>query len=556
MQMDLNWFLLGPIPSNTMGGTYNYKLVILSYVISVLASYVALDLAGRLRATTNNITKFYWLVGGAFSMGAGIWSMHFIGMLAFIMNMPMYYDIFWTGFSMVAAILASGLTMYLLRTEDRPLVFMALGGIFLGLGICTMHYMGMTGMEGVKIRYLPSLFFLSIAIAIAASWVALWLALQSNRGKLGRRFRLKVLSAFIMGAAICGMHYTGMAAAVFFHSNVQKSGIFIEPNTLALYVAGVTATIIGLALLVSTYQQLVDNAIQKEKDRYLQQQLIIARQAGMAEVADCVLHNVGNVLNSVNVSVSVIEEKLLHSELDGLTAVREMIDHNKENIGDFITNDTKGSHLPDYFIALANYWQKEKKIIIGEINTLVKNVQHIKDIITMQQALSKVFGAEEAISIEDLIKDALEISGINFEHYGIIIERFDEKMPNVLVDKSKVMQIVINLLRNAKDALTESTLQEKRLIIKTGQLPQNKFFIQITDNGVGILPKNLKLIFSHGFTTKEKGHGFGLHTSAIVAKEMGGRLTAESKGQGKGATFTLELPIKFRNGTKVLPYKK
>lgn len=544
--MHLNWFQTGPIPSDAMSGSYNYKLVALSYVIAVLASYVALDLAGRLRATSNPKAKFYWLLSGAFAMGAGIWSMHFIGMLAFIMQMPMIYDPFWTVSSMIAAILASGLAMYLLRKEGRPLVFMALGGIFLGIGICTMHYMGMTAMEGVKILYLPSLFLLSIAIAIAASWAALWLALQSNIGTLGGQFRLKLMSATVMGAAICGMHYTGMAAAIFLPlvDAGKISGIFIEPNTLAFYVAGVTSLILGLALVVSTYQQLVDNAIQKEKEHNLEQQLVIARQAGMAEVADCVLHNVGNVLNSVNISASVLAERLTHSELKGLISVKDLLDTHKNDLSSFIANDTKGTHLPNYLITLANYWQEEHDILLQELEALVKNIQHIKDIITTQQALSKVVGSEETVSIEALVEDAIQISGTNFDTYGIVAERRYEKIEPILVDKSKLMQIIINLVRNAKDAVIESTNIDKRIIITIGIKSPKKLFIQVIDNGVGILPENLTRIFTHGFTTKKTGHGFGLHTSSIVAKEMGGNLTAKNHGVGKGATFTLELPRK------------
>lgn len=269
MSMDLNFFQLGPIPSNTMGGSYNLGLVALSYLIAVLASYVALDLAGRLRAEKQFKHKIFWLLGGAFALGAGIWSMHFIGMLAFIMPMPMRYDFFWTISSMLVAILAAGLALFLLRNEKREkFKTLIVGGVFIGLGIATMHYMGMQGMTShVNIRYLPSLFLLSILIAILASEAALWLAMRSNQGSLGRQFQIKVGSALVMGAAICGMHYTGMAAAVFTPLKVMATDHpLIDPFTLSFYIAGITGAIITIALLASTYKQLMVSAVQNEKN--------------------------------------------------------------------------------------------------------------------------------------------------------------------------------------------------------------------------------------------------------------------------------------------------
>lgn len=271
MSISLNFFQSGPIPADAISGTYNFGLVALSYFIAVLASYVALDLTGRLRAEKTRKLKLFWLLGGAFAMGAGIWSMHFIGMLAFIMPMPMRYDLSSTISSMLVAILASAFALFLLQKEKRQFLSLALGGIFLGLGIVTMHYMGMEAMTGhVNIRYLPGLFILSILIAIIASEVALWLMLQSNRGTYRRQLPLKFISALVMGAAICGMHYTGMAAAVFTplgHSdNTVYMGKVLGPYMLAFYIAGITGLIICIALIVSTYKQLLGSAVQNEKN--------------------------------------------------------------------------------------------------------------------------------------------------------------------------------------------------------------------------------------------------------------------------------------------------
>lgn len=247
-------------------GSYNLGLVAISYGIAFFASYIALDFAGRLRIETNPQVKWYWLIGGAFSMGAGIWSMHFIGMLAFIMPMSMGYEPFWTIASLLAAILSAGFAMFLLRDEARSIWYLSAGGVILGLGIATMHYMGMAGMTGMNIRYLPGLFTVSIVIAIVASEAALWLALKSNKGSFTKQIRMKILSGLIMGAAICGMHYTGMAAAVFTPLHMHPTIEHIDPFTLSLYITGITGIILTIALIVSTYKQLMASATQNERD--------------------------------------------------------------------------------------------------------------------------------------------------------------------------------------------------------------------------------------------------------------------------------------------------
>ncbi|MDP3267889.1 MAG: MHYT domain-containing protein [Legionella sp.] len=270
MDIFSNWFQIAAIPRDAISGQYDYVLVILSYVIAVLASYVALNLVGRLRAEQDIHAKTYWLIGGAFAMGAGIWSMHFIGMLAFIMPMPMEYELGWTLSSLLMAIFASAIALFIIQKENYTITQFALGGLIIGLAISTMHYMGMEGMRlHTNIHYLPGLFFLSIIIGIAASEAAIYLALQSNIGTPGRQFNLKIISSLIMGLAICGMHYTGMAAAVFTPKTAHimlTSNQAIPPNYLAFFIAGITAMIIGLALIVSNNYKKMITAVGNEKD--------------------------------------------------------------------------------------------------------------------------------------------------------------------------------------------------------------------------------------------------------------------------------------------------
>ena len=213
--MDIgNLFQLGPIPANAMTGTYEISLVILSYFLACMASYVALDITERLRSDESGEGSIFWLLAGSFAMGMGIWTMHFIGMLAFIMPMPMYYDPYLTTLSLLLAVIASAFAFWLIKNRNVKLIPLIFGGVLLGLGIVSMHYTGMSAMLDVKIHYLPSLFFLSIVIAIVTSEVALWLMIKSNTNTQYKML-FKIGSSLIMGLAICGMHYTGMAAAIF-----------------------------------------------------------------------------------------------------------------------------------------------------------------------------------------------------------------------------------------------------------------------------------------------------------------------------------------------------
>lgn len=534
-----NFFQTTAIPSNQMVGTYDIPLVILSYVVATCASYIALDITGRLRDVGNTQqSTFLWLLGGAFAMGAGIWSMHFIGMLAFSMPMMMNYDFFWTGLSLLVAILASGFALYLLKSRVINLITYIIGGVILGFGIASMHYTGMEAMKiNMNVRYLPSYFLLSIIIAIAASEAALWLALKSNSVESRLRIRLKAVSALIMGAAICGMHYTGMIAAVFTPlSSVSVNSVSaIDPNRMAIGIAAVTFIILGIAFFVSAY-----------KDALNQQLLERAREAGMADVAASVLHNVGNVLNSVNVSANVVFEKIGSSKLSGLQDIRDLINQHKDDFVKFIAEDPRGVNVPNFINLLAEYWQNEQRLIISEMNTLIKNLHHIKEIISTQQNLNKISKQEQIVTIDTLIEEAILITGIDNSEKQIVIEKKYEKLKPMLLDKVRLMQILINLLRNAKEALNTVSKQTKSIVIELGLLENHRYFyIQITDTGSGILAEHLPQLFRYGFTTKESGHGFGLHSCALTAKEMGGSIEVKSDGLNQGASFKLILPYKL-----------
>src|SRR4051812_37722836 len=268
-----------------------------------------------------------------------------------------------------------------------------------------------------------------------------------------------------------------------------------------------------------------------------------SRLAGMAEVATGVLHNVGNVLNSVNVSSTLICNQVRNSRASRLRDVILLLNNNSTNLADFLTNDPKGKIVPSYLSSLAERLSEEQQDLLRELELLTKNIEHIKEIVAMQQNYARVSGIIESLSIRNLVEDALQMHTAALARHGILVIREYQEVPVISMDKHKVLQILVNLIRNAKYAMDAAGKRDKRLTMSIVLTPDKIVKISVTDNGIGITQENLTRIFSHGFTTKREGHGFGLHSGAIAAREMGGSLVAESRGSGAGATFTLELPL-------------
>lgn len=282
----------------------------------------------------------------------------------------------------------------------------------------------------------------------------------------------------------------------------------------------------------------------EERLANLHTQLVDAsRKAGMAEVATGVLHNVGNVLNSINVSITIMRERMNKSRLGNIGKIASLLRENESNLGHFLTSDPKGKMIPHYLGQLSDHLTKENNESIESMESVAKNLEHIKEIVAMQQSYARMAGVLETLPPANLVEDALQLHASSLERRGIKVIRDYEEVPPVTVDKHKILQILVNLVRNAIHALEESQKPDKVLRLSVSRKNDNQFYISVADNGIGILHENRTRIFSHGFTTKKGGHGFGLHSGALAAKEMGGRLSAHSDGFGQGAVFTLELPM-------------
>lgn len=281
--------------------------------------------------------------------------------------------------------------------------------------------------------------------------------------------------------------------------------------------------------------------------------LVTSRHAGMAEVATSVLHNVGNVLNSVNISASVVAEQVRSASLERLDKVIQLLKDSQSDLGQFLGQHKKGVKLISYLEALFSLMQKEKATVHSEVQRLTKNIEHIKEIVSMQQSYARVAGVSEILDPTELIEDSLRLHEAAFYRQQIQIIRQYSEVPKICVDRHKVIQILVNLLGNAQYACQSNAPDNRILRLCIPTCSNGSVRIEVSDNGIGIPAENLNRIFSYGFTTRKDGHGFGLHSGALAAREMGGALTAESGGPGKGATFILELPLEYKPAPDRLP---
>lgn len=948
-----------------MTGTYNGWLQLLSFVVAVIASYVALDLASRVSSSSERVAK-YWLTAGAISMGTGIWSMHFVGMLAFKLPIQMGYDVPLTLASMAIAVLASGFALFTINRNTLSRLRLLTSGLLMGLGIASMHYVGMAAMRmSPAIEYDPLLFVLSVVIAIAASVTALRICFTLRSDAIAHIAGKRSGAAVVMGIAIVGMHYTGMAAARFApdsiclgnpsqvgnfwmaltiagctllflaatmlisvfdarlasstarlaqslqasnaellrlkvaaeaaneakseflanvshelrtpltlilapleqllaseespvdwrrqiervqrnallllnrvndildfskaeaekfevrwaavdlaellstmtgdaipaaegkgcqllchvppdfptvgldRANFEKIFLNLLSNALkftpsggtiqvkasvidaATYEFSVTDSGIGIAqdqlpLLFNRFQQIDNSAtrvyggtgiglalvkqlvtlmggdvhvtsevgkgsrfavrlpvgherlselacdrgsdvqgqasptqalLRSERLREGQQQaadaptggvaavgnvmeplptvlvaddnpdmlryitellnqeyriltashglhawallqeqkvdlvlsdvmmpelnglaltarikqdarfahlpviLVTARggsdasvsgletgaddyvakpfspselrarlraalrmaevharlreksrEAGMALVANGILHNLGNILNGVTVSSGVIQEQLHQSKIPKLQMVASLLSEHEADLPTFIAQDGRGKLLPAFITQLSEHLETELRNLTKEVEALRACTEHVSGVIATQQEFARPHrGVSDFVVVNDLMAKALKLSMSAFEMRGIDVVCDLSCTASVVTDTHKVLQILLNLLGNARHAVQEQPSAERRVWLTTG-LTEGSVCMRVRDNGVGLAQEHLHQVFNQGFTTKRDGHGIGLHTSANWARELGGSLACHSDGLGAGATFTLELP--------------
>jgi two-component system NtrC family sensor kinase len=268
-----------------------------------------------------------------------------------------------------------------------------------------------------------------------------------------------------------------------------------------------------------------------------------ARQVGRAEIATNVLHSVGNVLNSVYTSAGVARERLAKLKLENVEKAAEMLVEHQAHLSDFLSQDERGQTVLPFLIRLGKHLRAERQEIQNLLSELGRHTEHIGAIIKLQQRYARVRQQlVESVQLAELIEDALRINQAALGRHSVQVERDLAEVPPVLTEKHKILMILVNLISNAKYALDTMPEQERRMTVRLSPPAGGRVRIEVRDNGVGLKPEMFTLIFQYGFTTREEGHGFGLHSSSLAAQELGGSLSVHSDGPGKGATFTLELP--------------
>jgi len=284
---------------------------------------------------------------------------------------------------------------------------------------------------------------------------------------------------------------------------------------------------------------------QAEREELHQQLVLASRQAGMADVASSVLHNVGNVLNSINVSTDILLKTLKKPLVGDVCQIASMFHEHQDNLQAFLTQDPKGKQIPSYLGMVAESLSGSHQTIQSEIDSLVKKVDHIKQVILSQQDIAHAGEVREAAAVEDLMEQALMMGMPEPGKYGIRVVREYAHVPAIMTDRHHVLQILVNVITNAKNAMVEYPSNSHCLTVRIGVPADRKGSVrfEVTDTGGGIKTENLPRLFAQGFTTRKTGHGLGLHSAAISARNLGGVLQAQSAGEGRGASFTLDLPL-------------
>ncbi len=663
-----------------MPATYNFWLVALSVVVAIVVSYTALTLAGRVAQSEQSGGRG-WLLGGAAAMGIGIWSMHFIGMLAFSVRIPLRYNILTTLVSLLIAILTSGFALAIASRRNLALKRLAASSVVMGAGICAMHYTGMAAIQIMPmISYDPLLVAASIAIAVTASFAALWLAFRLRSGQSWLMILSRGIAAVVMGFAITGMHYTGMAAAMLAPGSYCWGGAALDNSWLALTIGLIALALLAITLIAAVYDahlesrtrqdalrlarlnadlqhgknlltlatqaagiacweydvatrstlwteneiealrsagvdlrarpdelmamiheddaaaalaairdsmpqdrpvralrvriltpagntvhlqaharltfdaqgqlervlgvawDVTDQVLQEGRQQQLQLQLRDAsHQAGMAEVATGVLHNVGNVLNSLGVSATLVLARLRDSRVGNVQRVARLLAEQKDRLGTFMETDPRGREVPGYLAQLGEHLGAESQDLQVEAQAIVTHVEHIGRIVVAQQSYARRSGITEEIDVAELLDNAI---ALNFtDATDITVSRDYQPTPRLTLDRHKLIQILGNLLSNARHALRAQMQGPRVLTVSIRTLAMGSLTIEVEDSGIGIEAGVLRRLFEFGFTTKKDGHGFGLHVSGILAKDLGGELSGHSDGQGRGARFSLRLPL-------------
>jgi NO-binding membrane sensor protein with MHYT domain len=474
-------------------GTHDPYLVALSILVASFASYTALDLSGHVEAA-RGFARRVWLVAAAITMGGGIWAMHFVAMLAFIMPTPMSYDIGLTALSLVVAIFVTGGGFYVISRQSGSPLRLVLSGIFMGFGIAAMHYTGMAAMRGhAELSYDPLFVALSLIIAVGAATVALWLAFRTT--DLGQ----KLAAAVVMGLAISGMHYTAMRAAIFTaHDPAHEASVTtsLDQTSLALAVAGITFVILALASVASLFER-------KRAEETLRQ-----AQADLARV------NRVNTMAELTASLAHEVNQPISAAVTNADACLRWLDGDNPNL-------------------------EEARAAAIEI---VKDGTRAAEIITRIRLLfRKGTPQRELLDVNEIVREMIVLLRSEVARNSISVRaELAADLPKVMADRVQLQQVMMNLISNSIDAMKD-VKGTRELAIKSRRAENGQLMVSVSDTGVGLPPQQANQVFDAFFTTKVHGTGMGLSISRSIVAAHDGRLWAADNSPC-GASFHLILP--------------
>jgi signal transduction histidine kinase len=320
----------------------------------------------------------------------------------------------------------------------------------------------------------------------------------------------------------------------------------VVPGGPALYVQAHARLFVdeagAITRLLGVCWDVTEEVRQEERRASLQEQLREAsRQAGMAEVATGVLHSIGNALNSLGVSASMLNTGLRDLQVGSVPRVAKLLDEHSASLAEFLEKDPRGKRLPLYVHQLGEHLTSQHAQLTNEARSVASHVEHIASIVAAQQSYARPGGLTEEVDITELVDSAIALKfGIDS---NVAVRREYQRLPDVTLDRHKLLQILANLFSNAREAMHGRPAGKGVLTVSVHRFTPGWVAIEVEDTGAGISSEALARLFTFGFTTKKDGHGFGLHSSAILAKELGGDLTAHSEGAGRGARFTLRIPL-------------
>jgi signal transduction histidine kinase len=516
-----------------MTGTYNGWLQLLSFVVAVIASHVALDLASRVSSSSERAIK-YWLVAGAVAMGTGIWSMHFVGMLAFKLPIQMGYDVSLTLASWAIAVLASGFALFTINRNKLSGGRLLASGLLMGLGIASMHYVGMAAMRmSPAIEYDPLLFGMSVVIAIGASIAALWICFTLRSDAISHIAGKRFGAAVVMGIAIVGMHYTGMAAARFASDSICMGNPSQIGNFwMALTIAGCTLLFLASTMLISVFDARLASSTAKLAKSLQASNASLTEEVRERERAEQALHESNGDLLRLKVAAEAANQAKseflanvsheLRTPLTLILAPLEQLLASKESPVD---------------------WRRQIERV--QRNALLL-LNRVNDILDFSKAEAEKFEVRwEAVDLAELLSTMVGDAIPAAEGKGCqLLCHVQPDFPAVGLDRAHFEKIFLNLLSNAlKFTPSGGTVRVEASVIDAGT-----YELSVSDSGIGIAPDKLPLLFNrfqqidNSATRAYSGTGIGLALVKQLVTLMGGNVHVTSE-VGMGSRFAVRLPI-------------